>query len=162
MIIEQKLFNNSFSQQLLVLVEYYLGVKLFIVKNHLEIPAQIRNKKNLRHELGRWYSLPTKVYSRVTDTALLMLFLIYPDRDMKFTRWTNMLDAAILKVDVILSETAYDYLEDRRLLLLTVKKLFNRFTANFNFNDDTQPKVSLRIVFKFLYTICSYSSQLRN
>lgn len=121
---------------------------MFLVKSVVDVPAQIRKNKSLRKELGRWYSIHTRCYSRVTDSALIILFLLFDDRDMKFTRWQTMLDEAITKVDSILSETSFEYLDDRRFLLLTVKSLFKRFSENVNFNDNKQPVESLRVVFK--------------
>ena len=111
-----------------------------------EFTADI-STKDPKHHLGDWFSIKSPVHSRVKDSAILILFLIFHDRGMIFKRWTFMLDVAIQKVEKQLLQTDKSFITDKKMLLMSMKQIMLDFCRNINVNDPKKRPISLRIVF---------------
>ena len=94
--------NIILSTQIIVLIEYACGRRLMFLPEGEKIPAEM---KDPRKHFGNWWSTKSKVHSRVSDNAILILFLIYHDRQMIFKRWIFLIEVAINKVEALLVQT---------------------------------------------------------
>ena len=73
------------------------------------------------------------VISLLSDTALLILFFIFPDRKLDLSRYTSKIDQAISKINELLSEHPNcQNLLDRRDLLKTASDIMVGISANMN------------------------------
>ena len=127
---------------MLVLIEYSCGRQLMLVRDG----KPTAEMKDPRKHFGDWWSTKSKVHSRISDSAILILFLIYHDRQMVFKRWIFMLDVAINKCEAQLLQTDKQFITDKRNLLQSIKKIMSDFCENIHFNDNDKSPVSLRIV----------------
>lgn len=134
--------NIILSTQMIVLIEYSCGRELTLLRNG-KTTAEM---KDPRKHFGDWWSTKSDVHSRVNDSAILILFLIYHDRAMLFKRWIFMLDVAINKCEAQLVQTDRQFITDRRMLLLSIKKIMTDFCQNIHLNDRRKQPISLRIV----------------
>ena len=147
--LEHKTDDNVvlFSVLLVILMEYLCGRKLILVRPN-SMSQTLKKKKPIPH-FGDWHSIKSSVHTRFNDNTILLLFLMYNEREMKFERWTRMLDTAVNSIEALMQQTEDSFLSDIRNLLLSTKQVIDNFSTNIHYNDPKKNAISLRIVFKY-------------
>ena len=82
-----------------------------------------------------------------SDSVILILYFSYHDRRMDFSRYVQMFDSAIAKIDQHLKDSNQNtqHLSDKKDLLKSISSIITNMAENYHFNSNDQPAVSMLI-----------------
>ena len=80
-----------------------------------------------------------------SDSVILILYFSYHDRRIDFSRYVQMFDSAIAKIDQHLKDSNQNtqHLSDKKDLLKSISSIIKNMAENYYFNSNDQTAVSM-------------------
>ena len=80
-----------------------------------------------------------------SDSVILILYFFYHDRRIDFSRYVEMFDSAIAKIDQHLKDSNQNtqHLSDKKDLLKSISPIIKNMAENYYFNSNDQTAVSM-------------------